>query len=781
MFRQRKGEKAYRKSKKEVEKCTQELHIKNQRQKSKDEKIRNELERPHVTDYDLGDFNGGIAKSFSKSASVPSLQRFSIHDDNSSGNSTGRNSIRDSRVKFNDYSTPNSQSPSRNNSRTYSRTHSMLINNENPEGGETNIFAIKNCKLSLRKALSETLIFNQISHDSQKSDLTKNDYNDDNINNSNHSTELESALKAHRVSKTNGDINGNDNNNINNNGLLLESLNKEMKENYNKSNDNDYGNTEDEESSSEEVERMRKMSHVRRSSIESAMFLANITPLKQQNKNDNREVNNVLNLEAAVVTNKSSRRSSSASARRISLVIPENNNNNNNNNHNSNNISNRTSVNNIDYDDVLENNNNNDINRNSLCKSKSEDSILNEDWFSESSLDNVFDKTFNKAHKNVSESILDKGTETSNTTEEQNPKNTPRGLKRRSKSNVEYVNEAIDDVSMKTLVQQRFMLSSANVKSRSSLISVNSEAGRGRARKNNFNVQINTLPKQKNAQLNNLTNSCDNFTTAHSPLSPLSPHRKSRTHSSFDNTPSQVSLISNTSGEQEDNDLASEKMMLKNRKRSISCSELTDLSTPTHDCTIEITESMDYYLNNLSKLTSQKTNRTIYSAWVSVKKQQKVDPFIYTKMMNTFVEKLFAIAPDSKAHLSNSLVQSRAFAGLLSAVVRKDGDEIDHGQISDIARSHIDLGVLPKNMFISFGVALIQTIGEALDSEFSPEVRAAWITKYGMVSANLYSNILSIHKRRLRSVSLGFKEIRRLSKMVSPGSQLIFGNEKVSS
>src|SRR5215468_480002 len=101
-----------------------------------------------------------------------------------------------------------------------------------------------------------------------------------------------------------------------------------------------------------------------------------------------------------------------------------------------------------------------------------------------------------------------------------------------------------------------------------------------------------------------------------------------------------------------------------------------------------------------------------------------------------FYDRLFAIDPSTRPMFRGDLKsQGTKLMAAIGAVVRSL-DRIDTmlPTIRDLARRHAGYGVRDEH-YATVGSALLWTLEQGLGADFTPEVRDAWATAYGMLSA----------------------------------------------
>ena len=101
-----------------------------------------------------------------------------------------------------------------------------------------------------------------------------------------------------------------------------------------------------------------------------------------------------------------------------------------------------------------------------------------------------------------------------------------------------------------------------------------------------------------------------------------------------------------------------------------------------------------------------------------------------------FYDRLFALDPNTRPMFRGDLKsQGAKLMAAIGSVVRS----LDHldtmlPTIRDLARRHVGYGVRNEH-YATVGSALLWTLEQGLGADFTPEVRDAWATAYGMLSA----------------------------------------------
>ena len=103
-----------------------------------------------------------------------------------------------------------------------------------------------------------------------------------------------------------------------------------------------------------------------------------------------------------------------------------------------------------------------------------------------------------------------------------------------------------------------------------------------------------------------------------------------------------------------------------------------------------------------------------------------------------FYRRLFEIDPTLKAMFKGDMAeQRRKLMQMLSAVV-KGLNHIDRliPVVQDLGRRHANYGV-EEHHYDTVGNALLWTLEKGLGAAFTPEVREAWATVYGLLASTM--------------------------------------------
>jgi hemoglobin-like flavoprotein len=101
-----------------------------------------------------------------------------------------------------------------------------------------------------------------------------------------------------------------------------------------------------------------------------------------------------------------------------------------------------------------------------------------------------------------------------------------------------------------------------------------------------------------------------------------------------------------------------------------------------------------------------------------------------------FYDRLFTIDPSTRPLFRGDMKsQGAKLMAAIGAVVKSlDRIEVMLDEIRALARRHDRYGVRDEH-YASVGAALLWTLEQGLGSDFTPEVREAWATAYGVLSS----------------------------------------------
>ena len=103
-----------------------------------------------------------------------------------------------------------------------------------------------------------------------------------------------------------------------------------------------------------------------------------------------------------------------------------------------------------------------------------------------------------------------------------------------------------------------------------------------------------------------------------------------------------------------------------------------------------------------------------------------------------FYQNLFDRDPTLKNLFRGDMVaQGRKLMQMIAAAV-KGLDRLEGlvPVVQDLGRRHVKYGVLPQH-YDTVGAALIDTLAAGLGPAFTPEVRQAWLTVYGVLATTM--------------------------------------------
>jgi len=103
-----------------------------------------------------------------------------------------------------------------------------------------------------------------------------------------------------------------------------------------------------------------------------------------------------------------------------------------------------------------------------------------------------------------------------------------------------------------------------------------------------------------------------------------------------------------------------------------------------------------------------------------------------------FYGRLFDLDPNLRPLFNIDIrEQSRKLVAMLALIV-DSLETLDklRPQLQELGRRHVDYGVRPEH-YATLSSALLWALGQALDTEFSPDVRAAWTEVIETISATM--------------------------------------------
>ena len=103
-----------------------------------------------------------------------------------------------------------------------------------------------------------------------------------------------------------------------------------------------------------------------------------------------------------------------------------------------------------------------------------------------------------------------------------------------------------------------------------------------------------------------------------------------------------------------------------------------------------------------------------------------------------FYRRLFEIDPDLKSMFKSDMTEQRRKLMVMLTAAVKGLPRLDRliPVLEDLGRRHVEYGVVDRH-YETVGAALLWTLEKGLGSEFTPEVRDAWTTVYGVLAATM--------------------------------------------
>lgn len=103
-----------------------------------------------------------------------------------------------------------------------------------------------------------------------------------------------------------------------------------------------------------------------------------------------------------------------------------------------------------------------------------------------------------------------------------------------------------------------------------------------------------------------------------------------------------------------------------------------------------------------------------------------------------FYQNLFAADPALKALFKGDMaVQGKKLMKMIATAVNGlDQLEAIVPAVQDLGRRHVVYGVMPQH-YDTVGAALLKTLEQGLGAAFTPEVKQAWTTVYGVLAQTM--------------------------------------------
>ena len=103
-----------------------------------------------------------------------------------------------------------------------------------------------------------------------------------------------------------------------------------------------------------------------------------------------------------------------------------------------------------------------------------------------------------------------------------------------------------------------------------------------------------------------------------------------------------------------------------------------------------------------------------------------------------FYQRLFEIDPSLRAMFPADMFEQRKKLIQMLAAAVKGLDHLDRlvPALEDLGRRHAGYGVLDAH-YDTVGAALLWTLGAGLGDAFTPEVKEAWTTVYGLIASTM--------------------------------------------
>lgn len=124
-------------------------------------------------------------------------------------------------------------------------------------------------------------------------------------------------------------------------------------------------------------------------------------------------------------------------------------------------------------------------------------------------------------------------------------------------------------------------------------------------------------------------------------------------------------------------------------------------------------------------------SQLVSKSWLTVSKQS-------LQFAERFYSRLFELAPDLRRLFKIDMEeQGRKLATMLDVVIQRlDTPEEIVVEIRDLGRRHRGYGVAGKD-YESVATALLWALQQQLGTEFTPQVKAAWIAAYTFIAGEM--------------------------------------------
>jgi NO-binding membrane sensor protein with MHYT domain/hemoglobin-like flavoprotein len=116
-------------------------------------------------------------------------------------------------------------------------------------------------------------------------------------------------------------------------------------------------------------------------------------------------------------------------------------------------------------------------------------------------------------------------------------------------------------------------------------------------------------------------------------------------------------------------------------------------------------------------------------------------------LAEVFYRRLFELAPHVRQRLPSDLSQQGAKLMAMLAIIVANLDNFEEiaPVVRDLGRRHVTYGVHPED-YRPFGQALIWTLENGLRSDFTPEVREAWLAAYALLTDEMREGAAELHE-----------------------------------
>lgn len=130
-------------------------------------------------------------------------------------------------------------------------------------------------------------------------------------------------------------------------------------------------------------------------------------------------------------------------------------------------------------------------------------------------------------------------------------------------------------------------------------------------------------------------------------------------------------------------------------------------------------------------MVTQEEIKLVQESW------EKVKPISATAA-DLFYAKLFELDPEAKALFTGDMGEQGAKLMNMITVAVDSLNDLEHivDALKASGRRHVDWGV-KDSQYDTVGAAFLDTLEKGLGDAFTPEVKAAWVTVYGVLAKTM--------------------------------------------